>query len=640
MNYTRRNFLALAGMASALGLAACTTSQPSQPTNDQPSEPQVDLNEFKGLELNQGAWKYDSEHDCYYQLGVKYCLKPANETYESLAIFVPGAYFDAKPNGDTFTCAPKADARVGAFTPKTAPIVMPINSANLAARACPTSYSYDGLGTYLSQGLVYVYAGFRGRSGGYASGSTEMYPGGAPWPAVDLKAAIRFLRYNAEALPVNAERIFSFGYGYGGGVSTVLGASGDSALFTKSLESIGAATHDAKGVTISDRVFGSASWCPITSFDVADSSYEWMMGQFVADGARADGTWTQALSRDLAASYGDYVNQMDLRDEHDTHLTLESVEDGAYLEGSYYDHMIDIIESAANDFFSRTEFPYTETPSRVLDPAFPGDPNLAAGAAAEVDLMAGNAQDAAAATAGAAAASDAAVAGADPSAAQAGVTTVEAKVYDTAASYIAALNSDYRWLTHSSTRNTTRVSGLWDFVTHCRKPDRPVGAFDAADRSTVANQLFGIGDATTLHFDATIASLLSKNHDAYAQAAGWQESYLADWSADVVKKDSLEAGMADRVNAMNPLYHLSGHYAGYGAAAVAPNWRINSGLFQSNVSMTCEANLALALSHFDGVQKVDFTEVWGKGFELAEREGDAQSNFVAWVVSCCPEPTA
>jgi hypothetical protein len=108
----------------------------------------------------------------------------------------------------------------------------------------------------------------------------------------------------------------------------------------------------------------------------------------------------------------------------------------------------------------------------------------------------------------------------------------------------------------------------------------------------------------------------------------------------VVKKDSLEAGMADRVNAMNPLYHLSGHYAGYGAAAVAPNWRINSGLFQSNVSMTCEANLALALSHFDGVQKVDFTEVWGKGFELAEREGDAQSNFVAWVVSCCPEPTA
>ena len=173
-------------------------------------------------------------------------------------------------------------------------------------------------------------------------------------------------------------------------------------------------------------------------------AYEWMMGQFANDGARADGTWTQALSRDLAASYGDYINQMDLRDENDTHLTLESVDDGMYLEGSYYEHMVDLIESAANDFFSRTEFPYTETPSRVLDPAFPGDPNLVAGAAAEVDLMAGTAQDAAVATAGANAATDAAVAGADPSAAQVGVSTVEATVYDTPASYIAALNSDYR----------------------------------------------------------------------------------------------------------------------------------------------------------------------------------------------------
>jgi hypothetical protein len=53
----------------------------------------------------------------------------------------------------------------------------------------------------------------------------------------------------------------------------------------------------------------------------------------------------------------------------------------------------------------------------------------------------------------------------------------------------------------------------------------------------------------------------------------------------------------------------------------------------------CEANLALALSHYDGVADVAFTEVWGKGYELAEREGDAQSNFVSWVVSCCPAPS-
>ncbi len=622
MNVTRRNFLTLAGAASALGLAACGQQKKDEGEGKvEDTTPKVDLNEFKDLAIDNSAWKYDKENDCYYQLGLKYCLKPANASYESLAIFVPGAYFDAKANGDTYTCTVREGATVGTFTPKTAPVVMPINSARIAAQACPTAYSYEGLGTYLSQGLVYVYAGFRGRSGGYVSGSTEMYPGGAPWPVVDLKAAVRYLRYNAGSLPFDPERVFTFGYGGGGGVSALMGAMGNSALYAKYLESIGAATHDGEGNALSDAVFGSASWCPVMSFDTADSSYEWMMGQFVGEGARADGTWTKLLSNDLAASYGDYVNQMDLRDDHDEHLTLEPVEDGTYLEGSYYDHIVGLIEDAASDFFSRTQFPYTATPSRLVDPAFPGDPNLAASGAAEVDLALGGAE------------------GSPAASGETGVTTVSATVYDSLASYIAALNSDYRWLTYSSARSAARVAGLWDFVTHCRKPDKGVPAFDAVDRSTATNQLFGIADESTLHFNGTISGLISSRHDAYAACPDWNEAYLSEWSADVVKKDSLDSTMAERVNAMNPLYHLSGHYAGFGAAAVAPHWRINSGLFQTGTSLTCEANLALALSHYDGVADVAFTEVWGKGYELAEREGDAQSNFVSWVVSCCPAPS-
>ena len=78
--------------------------------------------------------------------------------------------------------------------------------------AIAQKYGYDGLGTFLDAGCVYVYAGFRGRSAGYDSstGSTDLYPGGAPWPVVDLKAAIRYLRYNKDALPCDTSRVFSF----------------------------------------------------------------------------------------------------------------------------------------------------------------------------------------------------------------------------------------------------------------------------------------------------------------------------------------------------------------------------------------------------------------------------------------------
>ena len=347
MDMSRRGFLALAGAASAMGLAACRGDGKS----DKPEDVKVNLGEYKKLEIDDSAWNYDETNDCYYQLGLPYCTDPAAGSYESLAVFVPGAYFKGEKSGDTYRCKIAPDARVGSFTPETAPVVMPINSARLSAQGCPTAYSYDGLGTYLKKGLVYVYAGFRGRSGGYVSDSSEQYSGGAPWPVVDLKAAVRYLRYNGKSLPCDAKRIFVFGYGAGGGVSACLGALGDCGIFTPYLSKIGAAMHDADGKSISDRVFGSASWCPITSYDAADSGYEWMMGQFANDGARADGQWTKALSCDLATAYGKLVNELGLTGADDKALKLEPVQDGSYLSGTYYDYMLQTIEGPAEKFF-------------------------------------------------------------------------------------------------------------------------------------------------------------------------------------------------------------------------------------------------------------------------------------------------
>ncbi len=627
MGCTRREFLAMASAGAAAGVSGCTTSgEPPAGSGSSGSAavaPEVDLEEFRGLALDPSVWRYDEDNDVYYQLGLTYCLDPATETYESLAIFVPGAYFTAEQSGETYLCTINEKAVVGSFTPSTAPILMPINTGTLSAQASPTAYSYDGLSTYLDAGCIYVYAGFRGRSAGYdsASGTGELYPGGSPWPAVDLKAAVRYLRYNAAELPCDTTRVFVFGFGAGGGLSTVLGASGDSSLYDGYLASIGAVTHDAEGNAISDAIEGSASWCPVTSFDVADAAYEWAQGQYASTGTRAEGTWTQLLSDGLAEAYGEYVNEMDLRDDDDNQLTLDATEGAYYTMGTYADELLSVIDESATYFVQNTTFPYTYTPQSVDDPTFPGDPNLSTTRSVEVveateDNESTEDEDAAIST-------------------TSGTTLVQSTIYNTTQDYFSSLNADYWWINYNLKSQSVSVSSLRDFALHLRPAELDASPFDRPDRSSKSNQLFGIGEESTLHFDAIVGSLVDKNVDAYAACDDWSADYEGAWEEDLEKVDSLDVDMATRVNMMNPLFYLSGHYDGYGQAGVAPHWRINEGIFDTRVSLCCAENIVLALRKYDGVSSVAHTVVWGRGHVLAERNGDADDNLVSWVISCC-----
>ena len=617
MGCTRREFLALASMGAVSGMAGCTPASrdPESPSvDDTPADSSVDLTEFESLALDSSAWRFDSDNNVYYQLGLTYCLNPATETYESLAIFVPGAYFTAEKNGDTYTCTVNEKAVVGSFTPATAPVLMPINSGALSAQASPTAYGYEGLAPYLGEGCVYVYAGFRGRSAAVdtATGSSELIAGGSPWPVVDLKAAIRFLRYNAALLPCDANRTFVFGFGAGGGLSTVLGASGDSPLFEPYLAEIGAITHDVTGVAVSDAIAGSASWCPMTSYDIADAAYEWCQGQYASDESRADGTWTQLLSRDLAAAYGAWVNEMDLRDENDEQLTLDETETGVYSMGSYAQEILAEVDDAATYFVRNTAFPYTYTPQRLDDPSFPGDPNLmgaATNGAGERDSAAPGAIE--------------------------GVAQVQSTIYDSAQSYFASLNEGTWWINYNHRSASVSVSSLRDFVMRLRPATLPSSPYDRPDRSSRANQLFGIGEESTLHFSSNVAQTVEAGAEKYAACEDWNVTLETAWADDLEKVDALEATMEERVAMMNPLAWLSGRYDGYGHSLVAPHWRINEGLFDSDTSLCTAANLVFALRKYDGVTDVEHTPVWGQGHILAERSGSATSNLIAWVVDCC-----
>lgn len=533
--------------------------------------------QYEELTFDNGAWNYDSANDVYWQIGVVYCTNPAAAEYESLGIYVPGAYMDGTANGDgTYTCVINTEGTVGGYGAGTAPIVMPVNTPGYSAQSAPTSYNYNTVSSYIEAGFVYVLAGCRGRDNGYDSEGNLIYSGGAPWGVTDLKAAVRYLRYNGEALPGSKERIFTFGHSGGGAQSSLMGATGDSPLYSAYLESIGAAMSDEDGGSISDAISGAACWCPITSLDLANEAYEWMMGQFASTGTRAEGTWTAEFSKDLSQAFVEYTNSVGLVDGNGANLTLSESGDGIFLAGSYYDYLLSEIERSLNNFLSDTEFPYTSG----------GQPGPGGG---------------------------------------------ESVTYETVQEYIDSLNSDEIWVIYDAAANTATVTSVEAFVIHCKNASKNVGAFDDLNRGQAENYLFGDDENDALHFDWIMAGFLEENRERYAAYSNWNEAYVEAYQEYRTSTDALGSGSLLRQAMYNPMYYLSNYYEGFGTSSVAPYWRIHSGIEQGDTSLTVEMNLALALRNYSVVENVEFEAVWAQGHTMAERTGNSTDNFINWI---------
>ena len=528
------------------------------------------------LTFDNAAWQYDEANDIYWQVGVVYVANPASLDYETLGIYVPGAYLEATANGDgTYTASVKSDAQVGQFTAATAPYVLPVNTPGFNASQAPT-WLADGIASYTQAGMIYLQPGIRGRDNTTDSQGQEVV-GGAPWGVTDLKAAIRYVRYNKDVLPGDTDKIVSFGHSGGGAQSAILGASGDSTLYNPYLEALGAAMKDKEGNPISDAPYGTMTWSPITSLDYADAAYEWNLGQFADSNTRAEGTFTQALSQDLAKEYANYINQLGLKHEGQA-LTLAESSEGIYTQGSYATYLEGVVNQSLNNFLADTSFPYTS------DGAGPGG-------------------------------------------------STESVTYETAQAYIDRLNAEAQWVTYDAATNTAKISSLADFAKYVKTASKSVPAFDALDRSLAENAVFGVADANELHFDQLVARLLKNNQAKYESLTDWNSQYVTDFESDLAKTDSLGKTIAERQDLYNPMFYLTSAYSGYQTSKPAPHWRIRFGLSQGDTALTVETNLALALENQanGAVKSVDFATVWGQGNTTAERTGHASANFIQWV---------
>ena len=525
------------------------------------------------LDFDSKNWSYDSTNKVYYQIGVVYCTSPVDTNYQSLGIYVPEEYLVCSNVNEKYDCKINSSGKKGLYSATNAPVVFPVETPGYAPMKAPTAYNYKTVSNFVSQGIVYIYAGCRGK---YAGG--EEYTAGAPWGVTDLKSAIRFLRYNSKLLPGDLNRMYSFGMSGGGAQSCLMGVTGNSEFFTKYLEDNGAALKDADGNEIKDNIKGSQCWCPITNLDTADAAYEWNMGQYYSTNTRAEGTFTRQLSSDLANKYFEYVNELKLKDPSGNELTLTELN-----KGTYYDYLLKIIEESLNNFLSDTKFPY--------DPSQKGDDDFPPGPPHERRLS---------------------------------------TIYNTPQEYIDHLNEDFSWVTYDSSTNKAKITSVGDFAKKCKSPTKSVGAFDSFNKTQAENYVFGVDGANyAKHFSQIISDLLNKNKDAYSKLGGWDASYPDEYTKDLAKTDSIGKTIKERVSIYNPMFYLSEHYEGYQRSDVADYFRINSGIFQSDTGNVVEMNLYLALLNYG--KNAEFTTVWEKQHVKAERTGSAEDNFIAWV---------
>ena len=140
-----------------------------------------------------------------------------------------------------------------------------------------------------------------------------VYTGRAPAGLLDLKAAVRYLRYNDALMPGSAELIITDGTSAGGAMSSLQGATGNHPLYEPYLEAMGAAPS-------TDEIFAAVCYCPITDLDHADMAYEWLY-QCTNTGVRALSEEQQAVSAELAAQYPAYLNSLGLKDKDGNAIT-------------------------------------------------------------------------------------------------------------------------------------------------------------------------------------------------------------------------------------------------------------------------------------------------------------------------------
>ncbi|MBQ9141320.1 MAG: alpha/beta hydrolase [Lachnospiraceae bacterium] len=273
-----------------------------------------------------------------------YVEKPVCEEYQRMNIFAPEVYYRGESiNGYSLHTAP-------VFMPNTVGGYKPGPLAEPGFWGEGEKAVWNTIARALLHGYVVAVPAIRGRS---LQDEAGKYIGKAPACIVDYKAAVRYLRHFAKALPGDMEKIITNGTSAGGALSSLMGSTGNHPDYEPYLRELGAAEE-------SDAIFAASCYCPIINMENADTAYEWQFNgvyeyhrsRMVMDEAGrpyfepVDGQMTEAqvkVSKELMVMFPPYVNSLMLSDDTGNELTLAS--DG---EGSFKEYVKSIVLDSAN----------------------------------------------------------------------------------------------------------------------------------------------------------------------------------------------------------------------------------------------------------------------------------------------------
>ncbi len=229
--------------------------------------------------------------------GIYYVKNVEDSTYQTLNIYVPDKLADLPD----------------------VPILLRTYVGGYAASTAKTPSPADATGRALKEGYVVCIPGSRGNNSTITRNGKTIFTGIAPNGLLDLKAAVRYLRYNDDLIPGNSEFIFTDGTSAGGAMSSLLGATGNAPEYGPYLKKMGAAD-------VRDDVYAAICYCPITDLNHADMEYEWLYGCTNTGVRNLDAAQTK-ISDELAALCPDYINSLGLKEADGTPLSADNYKD-------------------------------------------------------------------------------------------------------------------------------------------------------------------------------------------------------------------------------------------------------------------------------------------------------------------------
>jgi hypothetical protein len=253
---------------------------------------------------------------------IVYVANPVDLAHHILNIYIPEEYFNGGSiNGYTAQTAPIFfPNKVGGYMP-----ALPATFINPPQKG-PFPSSNQTILTALSKGYIVASAGARGRTN---VNSNREFTGKAPAGIVDLKAAVRYLKFNDKLMAGDANKIISNGTSAGGAMSTLLGATGNHPDYEPYLKAIGAAYA-------TDDVFAVSAYCPIINLENADMAYEWQLNKIHSYKFRGKEGVLDAdaikVSDDLKVAFPKYLNGLNLKNDAGQMLSLDAEGNGNFKE--------------------------------------------------------------------------------------------------------------------------------------------------------------------------------------------------------------------------------------------------------------------------------------------------------------------